>query len=104
MAQETDTHFLDGRGARIVAGAVLVFSLGMIGFLGRENFMPAAEETVQSTGNPELDACLQERVGAVDQMRADGVINAGQYEQFRGRAVAFCEWQFGGAPQNSPIN
>ena len=95
MGQDSDTHYLDGRGARIVAGAVLVFSLAMIGFLARENFLPATEEAAQSTGNPELDACLEERVGAVDQMRADGVINAGQYDQFRARAVGFCENQFG---------
>ena len=48
----------------------------------------------QGSGNPELDACLAQRVGDVDQMKADGVINASQYEAFKGRAISLCQAQY----------
>ncbi len=48
----------------------------------------------ESTGTPELDACLKDRGGAVDKMREEGVISAVQYNEFRQRAVDYCEAQF----------
>lgn len=43
--------------------------------------------------NPALAACLEERVGHVDQMKADGVINEHQHGQFASRARSLCQAQ-----------
>jgi hypothetical protein len=56
--------------------------------------LSGTEVQQESTGNPELDACLKDRGGAVDKMREEGVINAAQYNEFHQRAVDYCEAQF----------
>lgn len=104
MAGRQQASALDSRGARLVALAVALAALCLMVWLGRDDvpFVRAvmtsvtgsAEEAVASSGNPELDACLASRVGDVEKMREDGVINAAQYDTFRGRAVAYCEAQF----------
>ncbi|MBO6758843.1 MAG: hypothetical protein JJ902_21110 [Roseibium sp.] len=92
----------DRRG-RITALAIAFLALLLMLWIGREDvpglstvWTGLTGSTTESagTGNPELDACLAQRVGDVDQMRADGVINDSQYDTFRGRAVSFCEAQF----------
>ena len=85
-------HFLDGRGARLAAGGVIVVGLAVLtAFHWEDLFPPPAAEVA---GNPELAACIAERGGHVDKMVADGVIGADQAEGFRARAIAFCEQQF----------
>ena len=57
--------------------------------------IPASSFVEQSSepANPARDACLKKRLGDVEQMRDDGVINDAQHAQFSGRAVALCESQ-----------
>ncbi|MEM8555732.1 MAG: hypothetical protein AAGF71_13015 [Pseudomonadota bacterium] len=43
--------------------------------------------------NPELAACLERRVGDVEQMKADGVIGDAQYTAFKQRAQDMCKAQ-----------
>ncbi|SDU05380.1 hypothetical protein [Stappia sp. ES.058] len=85
--------------ALVVAGlAVLaIVWIGRVGFAGValtpfEHLAPAGNADL--AGNPELAACLQSRVGAVDQMRSDGVIDDAQYDTFKTRAVSYCQAQF----------
>lgn len=104
MAGRQQASALDSRGARLVALVIALAALCLMIWLGREDVpfvraaltsvTGAAEETAASSGNPQLDACLASRVGDVEKMREEGVINAAQYDTFRGRAVAYCEAQF----------
>ncbi|WP_306027646.1 hypothetical protein [Stappia sp. MMSF_3263] len=94
---------LDGPAARILALAIAAALASAIAWIGQVGFAgvamtPFANSLAGSGGNaaanPALAACLAERVGAVDQMRADKVINSGQYEAFRARAESYCQTQF----------
>ena len=94
---------LDSRGARVAALVIALCALALMIWLGRNDVpvvrglmtgLSGPDVQQEGTGNPELDACLKDRAGAVDKMREDGVINAAQYDTFRGRAIAYCEAQF----------
>ena len=94
---------VDGPLARVAAVVVALLLIATAIWIGRVGFAGApltpfermADEPVSAAqDNPQLAACLEERIGAVNQMRDDGVINDGQYSAFRARAVAYCETQF----------
>lgn len=86
--------FLDGMGARVLAALVVLAGLALLAVYNWEVMFPPPPEPAL-TGPPELLACLEERVGAVDTMRASGVIDEGQHAEFRQRAEAFCIGRFG---------
>jgi len=103
MSGGSRTSSLDSPVARIAALAVALCALALMIWLGRHDVpvvrglmagISGEEVQQQGTGNPELDACLADRAGAVDKMREEGVINAAQYTEFRQRAVDYCEAQF----------
>lgn len=48
------------------------------------------QPTVPAAVNAALQACLNDRVGDVESMRADGVIDEAQYTAFRQRAEDLC--------------
>jgi len=52
----------------------------------------AKQQPITGT-NPALQACLDERVGDVERMKAEGVINDAQYTTFRQRAEDLCRAQ-----------
>lgn len=94
---------LDGPAARILALAIAAALAGAIAWIGQVGFAGVAMTPFAHTGtasaglasaNPALAACLAERVGAVDRMRDENLINSGQYDAFRARAVSYCETQF----------
>uniref|UniRef100_UPI003BA9C2C0 hypothetical protein n=1 Tax=Stappia sp. TaxID=1870903 RepID=UPI003BA9C2C0 len=85
--------------ARIAAFALALGGLALMGWIGFfgfagvaltpfANIVAGSEAT--ASGNPALEACLAERVGAVDSMRRDGVVSDAQYDTFRARAVSYC--------------
>ncbi|MHC5653915.1 hypothetical protein [Stappia sp.] len=95
---------LDAPAARLGALALAVASLAAIVWIGRvgfagvaltpfENIAPATAQSV-AANNPQLAACLDERIGAVDTMKEEGVIDATRYALFRDRAVSYCQTQF----------
>ncbi|WP_417673425.1 hypothetical protein [Roseibium sp.] len=94
---------LDSPIARVAALGIALCALALMVWLGRNDvpvirgLMTGNSETEvqqESSGNPELDACLKDRGGAVEKMREEGVINAAQYNEFHQRAVDYCEAQF----------
>ncbi|HSM18740.1 MAG TPA: hypothetical protein VK844_00010 [Hyphomicrobiales bacterium] len=94
--------FVDGPGARIVALLLIAGCLGVLAYLHRETLFPGEEPQAAAAANPQLAACLAERIGAVDRMKAEGVVNDAQYAAFRARAEAYCEQQFGGGTGPPP--
>lgn len=96
--------FADGPVPRIVAVLLIVICVATLVYLHRDTLF-GSDSGPEVAANPELAACLAERVGAVDKMRADGVVNEVQYDTFRARAEAFCQQQFGengGGPPGAP--
>lgn len=96
--------YLDGWVARGIAlaialaiGLYLVFGLGdeLIASFGNnaEAEGHVVEENDAEFMTPALRSCLDERVGDVEQMRAEGVLTDAQYEDFRSRAQALCQAQ-----------
>ena len=75
--------------------AYLVIGLGdeLVASFGGdvEDDYPAIAEITTTT--PELQACLDDRVGDVDRMREEGILSDAQYTAFRGRAEALCREQ-----------
>ena len=56
---------------------------------------PAGPEVVEEVVpaeeiNPELAACLKQRVGDVDKMQQDGILSDNQYTDFKERAIQLC--------------
>lgn len=104
----TDNRFIHSMGARAFAFAI---GLGIFAFMvakwgddmkelaasfsdGKKTVIlhSAGVERVKNE-NPALAACLQQRVGDVERMKTEGVINDHQYEQFASRARALCQTQ-----------
>lgn len=108
MVATADNRFINSFGARVVAlaiGICLVVFMAMTwgdemqkfaNSFGNEQstplVQPVGEERV-ITQNPALETCLEERVGHVDQMLEDGVINEHQHGQFTSRATSLCKVQ-----------
>lgn len=57
--------------------------------------LPMVRQPLPDEGivNPALQACLDKRIGDVDSMREEGVIDDVQYAAFRDRAEALCHAQ-----------
>ena len=93
---------LDQLSTRITAFALALGGLALMAWIGIFGFAgvaltPFADLTsgsdTEAAGNPALEACLTERVGAVDTMRREGVVSDAQYDAFRARAVSYCRAQ-----------
>jgi hypothetical protein len=78
--------FLDTIWARVVAGLVALVFAGLLVWLNRD----ALTGGTNAAAGP-LAACLAERLAHVDRLIADGVVKAGQADEFRIRARQFCE-------------
>lgn len=63
---------------------------------GEIDALPTGAPVEVKPENPELTACLERRVGDVDQMKADGLIGDAQYTSFRQRAEDLCKAQNAG--------
>jgi len=102
--QTTSKDFVDTGLARLIAlvvaiaiAALLIVNWGSdikrlaSGGTG-DNGLPQAIQTPESIAaiNPELQACLDKRVGDVDQMKADGVLSDSQYADFVESARSLC--------------
>ncbi len=85
--------FLDGLFMRIIAGIVIVVCVGLLAYLNRDRLAdkPVAEE---SGLNPEFVKCRDERVGQVEKMFNEGVIQQDKFELFKKRAIDTCAGQF----------
>lgn len=91
--------FADSRAARVIALAVFALCLAALGYLHRNDLFPAEPADTVAQANPQFIACRGERVGHVDTMLAEGVIDHARHQQFKERAIAYCAAQFPpGAP------
>ena len=96
--------FADSVFARLIALAIAVL-IGLIFIVywaddlrtvleGEAPQIPVlSQQTSVKPANPGLQNCLAERVGDVDKMKAEGVVNDAQYTSFRQRAEELCRAQ-----------
>lgn len=108
MTETEDNRFIHSMSARFLALLIGIAILALIVVTWGEDMkklaasftdgkelvlvQPVGEERVKDE-NPALAACLDERIGDVNQMRDEGVINEEQYQQFSARARALCQAQ-----------
>jgi len=76
-----------------VAVVVVLACVAGLAYLHRGDLLPAAEDDDAGL-NPEFVACRTERLGDIDKMRDDGLIDDAQEEQFAARALAYCTSRF----------
>ncbi len=86
---------LDRPAARGIAVAVALAAAAALATIHRDDLLPPDEAAAPATDDP-FQICLSQRRADIDQMRADGVIDANQAKLFLGRAEALCRDQTGG--------
>ncbi|MBL4907821.1 MAG: hypothetical protein JKX94_10250 [Sneathiella sp.] len=91
--------FLDSTIARIIA---LVFSglivvLMIVGwgddFSASNSAQLPLSTQLDSADNEALNSCLSKRLGDVNHMKKEGVLNEHQFTQFKSRAMSLCHAQ-----------
>lgn len=87
--------FVDGNGARVVAGLIALAAAGLLIWINWHLIVPPPpKEDDDAKLNPEFVACRDQRLTTVNKMKDDGVINDQQFQQFKERAIATCAGQF----------
>lgn len=103
-AGHQERTFLDTPLARLIALALAAAVFWLMWTTWADDFralfsperpgLPIVEApALPATDNPALAECLERRVGDVEQMRADGLIDEAQYTAFRTRAEDLCRAQ-----------
>jgi hypothetical protein len=100
MARAPRRPFLDRPIARMIAALVFLGCVAALVYLERERLWQAAADDA-GAADP-FRRCFAERAAQIDQMQAEGVIEAAQAELFKTRAEAMCRSETqgpgGGAP------
>jgi hypothetical protein len=100
MARNARRPFLDRPIARVLAAVVLLGCIAALAWLERERFWPSVSSGIAA--DDPFVRCFAERAGQIDQMLADGLIQAAQAKLFKTRAEAMCRAETqepgGGAP------
>jgi hypothetical protein len=96
-----EVHFLDRPAARLWAVGVALLMAAALAFMHRDDIFPpqAAEGPA---GDDPVALCFAERAAEIDQMVADGIVNAQQAQLFKSRAEAMCQAQLGGGSGPPP--
>lgn len=102
MATTATRNVLDTIYARVIAlilaglTALLLFNNWGVEITAAMQGKPSSNAVAKapvSEANPALDACLSRRVGHIETMKRDGVINDTQFASFKARAVTLCHAQ-----------
>jgi len=83
----TRQSFLDTIWARLIAGLVALAAAGVLAYLSRDAIWTTAGTDPE--GSP--TACLEEQLGHIDKLVAEGAVKSGQVAEMRIRARQFCE-------------
>lgn len=80
---------IDGALGRAIAGVVFLGVLAALAWIHWADVFPPPE--ADAAANPALAACMEARLGDIEKMLQDGVIDDTQAQQFKSRATALCE-------------
>ncbi|WP_193371373.1 hypothetical protein [Pelagibius marinus] len=89
-----EVSFLDRPAARLCALGVALLMAAALAFMHRDDLFPP--EQAAADPNDPVALCFAERAKDIDNLLAEGTINAQQAGLFKGRAEALCQAQFGG--------
>lgn len=104
-AAHASSSFADSIFARLIALAIALL-IGIVLYVNWADDFSAlfsedaaeipifAGQTPVESADTALQSCLDKRVGDVENMKAEGVINDAQYASFRQRAEALCQAQY----------
>jgi hypothetical protein len=97
------SSFADGVWARLLAAAVIAVAGAILVYYHRDDLF-GSDGVAASGAPPQVAACLEQRVGSIERMRADGVIDETQFAAFKANAEAMCWQRFGdgGGPPGPP--
>ena len=93
--------FLDRPAARGVAALLLLLVAASLGWIHRDDLFPPEKAAVPADDPVAL--CVAQRAADIDQMLADGVIQADQATLFKSRAEALCQAQEGQGAGPQPV-
>ncbi len=96
-----EVHFLDRPAARLWAVGVALLMAAALAFMHRDDILPPQAAEGPAADDPVM-ICFAERAAEIDQMVADGIVNAQQAELFKSRAEALCQAQLGGGSGPPP--
>ena len=102
-AQRARRSALDRPLARWIAVGVALAAAGALAAIHREDLFPPEQAAAPAADDP-FQACLRQRQADIEQMQADGVIDADQAKLFIGRAEALCQTQTQGNAPPPPAN
>ena len=94
MSKSSDKSGQDQRLVRLIALCVFAAGVAYLVYANRSLLNPDEQAQADASLNPQFVACRDERVGQVEQMKKQGIINETQFEEFRERAVNLCAGQF----------
>ncbi len=86
--------FLDRSLSRFIALLIALGLLGSLLYIWQDDFFPSPNISSVKSANPDYDKCILNRVGSVEKMKREGIINTSQYNQFKNRAISYCQTQF----------
>ena len=104
MTKATRNSFWEGAGARGISLVIILICLASLGYIHRNDLFPPEAKKVETGLNPEFVKCRAARLGSVEKMRNDKIINASQYDTFKSRALAFCTSRFPPKGKKGPGN
>lgn len=88
------SNFADTAAARMMALVVFGLCVAALGYLHREDLFPEQPADTVAQANPAFLECRNVRVGHVDNMLQEGIIDEVKYNQFKERALAYCAAEF----------
>ena len=94
---------LDRPLARWIAVGVALVAAAGLAVIHRDDLFPPEQAAAPAADDP-FQVCLQQRQADIEQMQADGVIDANQAKLFISRAEALCQAQTQGNAPPPPAN
>jgi len=84
----------------MIALAVFAFCVTALGYLHRDDLFPATPVDTMALANPAFLDCRKKRVGHINTMLQQGIVDQTRHAQFKERAIAYCAAQF---PPGQPV-
>lgn len=105
MSKQSEKRFVNSPLARLVSLVIAVVLGVFIVYFYHGDVIRIATDTdqrqmaekqlakIEKANNPALEACLEKRVGDVENMKKEGILSDAQYKDFKTRAEHLCNQQ-----------
>ncbi|MGI9371664.1 MAG: hypothetical protein ACR2OJ_04150 [Hyphomicrobiales bacterium] len=79
---------------KVIAALIALACIAGLVALNKQTLFPNSQLTSSAGSNPEYIKCRDQRLGDVEKMKKDGIIDEAKVAQFTSRALAMCGAQF----------